>query len=60
MKQLIQGLRRYGSDLIMIAGATAVAVGAGMICAPAGLIVGGGLAIAGAVLSSLGGGGDSA
>ena len=36
----------------------AVAVGAGMICLPAGLIAGGVLAIAGAVLSSLGGGGE--
>ena len=43
---------------VLLGGAVAVAVGAGMICLPAGLIAGGVLAIAGAVLSSLGGGGE--
>lgn len=46
------------TDLVLLGGAVAVAVGAGMICLPAGLIAGGVLAIAGAVLSSLGGGGE--
>ena len=56
MKNLIRGLARYCADLVLLGGAVAVAVGAGMIYLPAGLIAGGGLAIAGAVLSSLGGG----
>ena len=56
MKNLIRGLTRYCTDLVLLGGAVAVAVGAGMIYLPAGLIAGGGLAIAGAVLSSLGGG----
>ncbi|MDE7011041.1 MAG: hypothetical protein K2O93_07490 [Oscillospiraceae bacterium] len=58
MKNLIRGLARYCTDLVLLGGAVAVAVGAGMICLPAGLIAGGVLAIAGAVLSSLGGGGE--
>lgn len=58
MKQLIHALRQQGGDLVLIAGATAVAVGAGMIFVPAGLIVGGALAIAGAVLAGLDNGGD--
>lgn len=41
---------------MLLGGAVAVAVGAGMIYLPAGLIAGGVLAIAGAVLNSLGGG----
>ena len=60
MKKLVRGLTRYCTDLVLITGAAAVAVGAGMIYLPAGLIAGGVLAIAGAVLSSLGGGGDGA
>ena len=58
MKNLIRGLARYCTDLVLLGGAVAVAVGAVMIYLPAGLIAGGGLAIAGAVLSSLGGGGE--
>lgn len=56
MKQFWRGLSRYAADLIMVAGAAAVAIGAGMVYLPAGLIVGGMLAVAGAVLNSLGGG----
>lgn len=56
MKNLLKGLARCGIDLVLLGGAAAVAVGAGMIYFPAGLIAGGALAIAGAVLSSLGGG----
>ncbi len=58
MKNLLNGLAKYANDLFLLGGAVAVAVGAGMIYLPAGLIAGGALAIAGAVLSSLGGGGD--
>ena len=58
MKHLRQALGRYASELVLIAGATAVSVGTGMIYVPAGLIAGGLLAIAGAVLSMLGGGGE--
>ena len=58
MKQLMRALARYCTDLVLVGGAVAVAVGAGMIYRPAGLIAGGGLAIVGAVLSELGGGGD--
>lgn len=58
VKNLIQGLAQYCADLVLLGGAVAVAVGAGMIYLPAGLIAGGVLAIAGAVLSSLGGGGE--
>ena len=56
MRKLIKNLARYAIDLVRVAGAAAVAVGAGMIYLPAGLITGGVLAIAGAVLSSLSGG----
>ena len=60
MKQLTRALARYAPDLVLVAGATAVAVGAGMIYLPAGFIAGGLLAILGAVFASLGGGGDGA
>ena len=56
MRKLIKTLAQYAIDLVLVAGAAAVAVGAGMIYLPAGLITGGVLAIAGAVLSNLGGG----
>lgn len=58
MKQIARALARCAPDLVLIAGATSVAVGAGMIYLPAGFIAGGILAIAGAVFASLGGGGD--
>lgn len=54
MKQLVKSLAAYWADLILVGGAVAVAVGAGMIYLPAGLIVGGGLAVAGAALSIMG------
>lgn len=56
MKHLWRVLARACTDLALLGGAAAVAVGVGMIYFPAGLIAGGALAIAGAVLSSLGGG----
>lgn len=51
MKKIANGLVRHLAELVLLGGAAAVAVGAGLICLPAGLITGGGLAIAGAVLS---------
>lgn len=54
MKKLVNGLMGHLGELVLVAGAAAVAVGAGMIYLPAGLITGGGLAIAGAVLSMWG------
>ena len=58
MEKLKKALIQYASDLVMIGGAAAIAVGAGMIYPPAGLIAGGGLAILGAVMNALGGGKD--
>lgn len=56
MKNLVNCLVKHLNELVMLAGAAAVAVGAGMIYLPAGLITGGGLAVAGAVLSLWGAG----
>lgn len=53
-----QFLRQKGPDLILLAGAAAIATGAGMIYIPAGLIAGGVLAIVWWTLDSLSGGGD--
>ena len=58
MKKLMKNLARCAVDLVLAAGAAAVAVGAGMIYLPAGWIVGGALVIAGAVINSFSGGGD--
>ena len=55
MKKLKNALARNATDLVLLAGAAAIAVGAGMIYLPAGLIIGGVLAIASAVLNTLGG-----
>ena len=56
MDKLKKALGRFVSDLALIGGATAIAVGVGMYSLPAGLISGGVLAIAGVILSVLGGG----
>lgn len=56
MEKLRKGLARYAGDLVLVASAAAITVGAGMIYLPAGLIAGGVLAIAGVILNSLGGG----
>lgn len=56
MKNLVNCLVKHLAELVMVGGAAAVAVGAGMLSLPAGLIVGGGLAVAGAVLSLWGAG----
>ncbi len=50
MKKIANGLARHLAELALIGGAAAVAIGAGMIFLPAGLIAGGGLVMAGAVL----------
>ena len=51
MRKIANGLLGHLAELALLGGAALVAVGAGLICLPAGLITGGGLAIAGAVLS---------
>ncbi len=54
MKRVVSSLAANLSTLVLLAGAAAVTVGAGMIFLPAGFITGGGLAIAGAILSMWG------
>ena len=54
MKRWKKALGRMSADLVLVAGAAAVAVGAGLIYLPAGDEPGGALAIAGAVLSAMG------
>lgn len=56
MNRLKQALGKYAADLILVAGAALVSIGAGMVYLPAGLICAGALAIGGAVLSCMGGG----
>lgn len=56
MKQIAKTLAARLAELVFLAGSACVAVGAGMVYLPAGLIVGGGLAIAGAVIAMVGGG----
>lgn len=51
MKKLVKGLVRNLNSLVLLGGAAAMAVGAGMIYLPCGFLLGGGLAVAGAVLS---------
>lgn len=58
MRNMVKGLAGHLSELVLLAGAASVSVGAGLICLPAGLITGGVLAIAGAVLSLWGGAED--
>lgn len=55
MKKLVKGLATHLDELVLLGGAAAVSVGFGMIYLPAGLITGGVLSIAGAVLSMWGG-----
>ena len=56
MDKLKKALGRFATDLALIGGAAAIAVGVGMYSFPAGLIVAGILSIAGVVLSALDGG----
>ncbi len=60
MKKIAGGLMRHLAELALIGGAAAVSAGAGMLSLPAGLIVGGALVMAGAVLSLWGEGGGEA
>lgn len=55
MKKLKSALARFGPDVLLVTGAGAVAVGAGMIWLPLGVIVAGAALIAFAVLSGPGG-----
>ena len=55
MKEIANGLVKHLAELALLGGAALVAVGAGLIYLPAGLIAGGGLMIAGAVQSLWGG-----
>lgn len=50
MKKLREALRGRLPDMVLVLGAAVLTVGVGMIYLPAGLIVGGGLLMAGAIL----------
>lgn len=56
MKKLLQAIVRNRLDMVIILGGAAIAVGTSLIYVPAGLIVGGVLAIVFAVASDRGGG----
>lgn len=56
MKKLVKGLSSCMTEIVLLLGAAAVAVGTGMIFLPAGIIAGGVLAMAGAVLAVKGDG----
>ena len=58
MRNLVKGLGPHLGELVLLAGAAGVRVGAGLIYLPAGFITGGALAIVGGVLSIWGGGTD--
>lgn len=51
MKKIANSLVKHMAELALLGGAAVVAIGAGLLCLPAGLITGGVLAMAGAVLS---------
>lgn len=54
MKKLAETLIKHLNELVLLGGVAAMTAGAGMIYPPAGLLLGGGLAIVGAVLSMWG------
>lgn len=56
MKRMANCLMSHLAEIVMLAGSVAVSVGIGMIYIPAGVIAGGALAIAGAVMSLYGAG----
>ena len=56
MKRAIKYLAGHAAEILLIAGAAAISAGAGMISLPAGLIVGGTLAVIVAVLDIRSGG----
>lgn len=58
MRKLKKAVAEYATELVMAAGAALVSIGAGMYSPPAGVIAAGVFLLAGAVLSSLGGGGE--
>ena len=58
MKALKKTVAEYATELVMAAGAALVCLGVGMYSLPAGVIAAGVFLLAGAVLSSLGGGGE--
>lgn len=58
MKALKKAVVEYATELVMAAGAALVCLGVGMYSLPAGVIAAGVFLLAGAVLSSLGGGGE--
>lgn len=58
MRKLKKAVAEYATELVMAAGAALVSLGAGMYSTPAGVIAAGAFLLAGAVLSSLGGGGE--
>ena len=58
MKELNKAVAEYATELVMAAGAALVSLGTGMYSMPAGVIAAGVFLLAGAVLSSLGGGGE--
>ena len=55
MKKLKDAIRRAAPDVLLVAGAAAVAVGCGMIWLPLGVIVAGAAMIVFAILSGPGG-----
>lgn len=57
MKEIANCLMTHLAEMVFVAGAAAISVGVGMIFFPAGLITGGALAVAGAVISMIGGDG---
>jgi len=59
MKQISKTLMTHLAEMVFLAGAAAIAVGAGMVYLPAGLIAGGVLAVGGAVIAMVGGGDDT-
>lgn len=59
MKKMVDSLVKHLNNLVLVVGAVVMAVGAGMIYLPVGFLVGGGLAVAGAVLSIWGEGEDA-
>lgn len=54
MRRFAKALAKNASMLVLLAGAASASVGAGMIYLPVGLITGGVLAMAGAILTMLG------
>lgn len=50
MKNLRERLRRQLPDMVLILGAAVLTIGVGLIYVPAGLVVGGGMLMVGAIL----------